>query len=358
MTRSHALAAPALTLALGLALVLPAPSQAQSVAPPLPTMVDALFKTWDRSDAPGCVVGVKRAAATPLVRSYGAADLEHGVPNMPDTVFEAGSVSKQFTAAAILLLAGEQRLRLGDDIRKHLPEMPDYGTIITIADLLGHTSGLRDWGEVEAMAGWPRTSRTYAPGDALDIAARQRRLNFPAGTAYSYTNTGYNLAALIVGRVAGESLADFTRHRFFGPLGMGHTQWRDDFTRVVANRAIAYRHAEDGYRQQMPFENTYGHGGLLTTVADLLRWNDALSAGELGPFVTAELVRPTTLRDGRAIGYGRGLFVTATGRKLNADVNGAYNIITKVVPNAFGNGRAGVVVHPVGLVLRNRRHVA
>jgi CubicO group peptidase (beta-lactamase class C family) len=286
------------------------PAPAGAAAPPdLPAAISAFFQPWNHPDTPGCVVGVERPGAPALLRSFGSADLEHAVPNDADTVFEAGSVSKQFTAAAILVLAGEHRLALDDDIRRYLPEMPDYGTPIRIAQLLGHTSGLRDWGEVEAMAGWPRTTRTYAQRDVLDIAARQRALNFAPGTAYSYTNTGYNLLALIVGRVSGESLAAFTRRRFFEPLGMSHTEWRDDFTRIVAHRAIAYRRMADGYRQEMPFENTYGHGGLLTTVPDLLRWNAALSAGDLGPGVAAELARPTQLNDGRAIGYARGLFV-------------------------------------------------
>ncbi len=303
---------PCLALAAALACVSDAQTPAPAgSAPPyeLSSAIARTFQPWSRADTPGCVLGVERPGAPALLQSFGSADLEHAVPNDPDTVFEAGSVSKQFTAAAILVLAGEHRLALDDDIRRYLPEMPDYGTPIRIEQLLGHTSGLRDWGEVEAMAGWPRTTRTYVQRDVLDIAARQRALNFPPGTAYSYTNTGYNLLALIVERVGGESLAAFTRRRFFEPLGMSHTQWRDDFTRIVAHRAIAYRHTPDGYRQEMPFENTYGHGGLLTTVPDLLRWNAALNGAQLGPGVAAELARPTRLNDGRSIGYARGLFV-------------------------------------------------
>jgi CubicO group peptidase (beta-lactamase class C family) len=271
--------------------------------------IDAIFQQWNRADSPGCVVGVDRPGVRRLVRSYGSEDLEHDVPNTESTVLEAGSVSKQFTAAAILTLAERHKIRLSDDVRAYLPELRDYGAPITIAELLGHTSGLRDWGVVEDIAGWPRTTRIYTLDEVLDIAARQKHLNYPPGTAYSYTNTGYNLLAIIVARLSGQSLAEFTHANMFVPLGMKQTQWRDDFTRIVKGRAIAYVLGKDGYRQQMPFENAYGNGGLLTTVDDLLRWNQALSAGELGKFVTEELQRQTLLNGGRPIAYARGLFV-------------------------------------------------
>jgi len=271
--------------------------------------VDSLFSEWNRSDSPGCAVGIERGNAPGLTRVYGSADLEHNVSITPNTVFEAGSVSKQFTAASVLLLADQHLLALNDDVRKYIPELPDYGTPITIAQLLGHTSGLRDWGGVEEIAGWPRTTRVYTLGDVLDISARQKALNYPPGTAYSYTNTGYNLLAILVERVSKQSLADFSREHLFVPLGMSHTQWRDDFRRTVHNRAIAYEANGSEFRQEMPFENAYGNGGLLTTVGDLLAWNEALSAGKLGSFVSAELQRQNILNDGRTVAYARGLFV-------------------------------------------------
>lgn len=271
--------------------------------------IDEIFQKWNEPDTPGCALGVKHPGAAPLIRSYGSADLEHDVPVSDSTVFEAGSVSKQFVAAAILMLAEKGELSLTDDLRKYFPEMPVYDSPITIEELLGHTSGLRDWGDVEGMAGWPRTSRIYTLDDVLAIAARQKSLNYRPGTAYSYTNTGFNLLAIIVARISKQSLADFTHDHLFVPLGMSHTQWRDDFTRVVKGRAIAYEDSKEGYHQEMPFENAYGNGGLLTTVGDLLRWNDALSAGELGPFVTREITRQTKLENGKTIAYARGLFI-------------------------------------------------
>lgn len=269
--------------------------------------IDSLFQNFG-PEGPGCSVGVARSGQPATLRAYGSADLEHTVPNAPDTIFESGSVSKQFTAAAILLLAEEGKLALTDDIRKYLPEMPDYGTPITINHLLSHTSGLRDWGAVADIAGWPRTSVTRTNLDALHIAARQHALNYTPGAAYSYTNTGYNLAAVIVERVSGKSLAVFSRERIFMPLGMSRTSWRDDFRRVVPNRAIAYGpKSAEGFPQDMPFEDAYGNGGLLTTAGDLLIWNEALTSQKLGKFVTSHLEEQAVLTDGRRIAYARGL---------------------------------------------------
>lgn len=297
------------TLIFAIALALTTGTAATEDSPS--TKIDtALASFAGPADAPGCAVGVQTGDSAPALRAFGTADLEHAVPVGTDTVFEAGSVSKQFTAAAALILVSEGKLSLDDDIHKYLPELPDYGHPITIAELMGHTSGLRDWGELEAIAGWPRTERVYEMADVLHITARQRALNFTPGTAWSYTNTGFNLLAMIVQRVSGVSFVDFTRDHLFKPLGMTHTQWRDDFRRVVRNRAVAYRHVSDGvYEQMMPFENTYAHGGLLTTVSDLLRWNQALTEGKLGPAVTKAMQTRTLLSDGRPTVYARGLFL-------------------------------------------------
>src|SRR6185295_13369699 len=146
-----------------------------------------------------------------LSKAYGMADLEHDVKNDPETIFEAGSVSKQFTAAAVLLLARDGKLSLDDPVRKYIPEVPDYGVPLTIRHMLNHTSGLRDWGSVEAIAGWPRTTRAYTHAHVLDIVSRQRGLNFTPGDHYSYSNTGYNLAAIIVSRVTGMPFAQFEK---------------------------------------------------------------------------------------------------------------------------------------------------
>ena len=271
--------------------------------------VDALFSAWTH-DTPGCAAAVGVQGKTALARAYGMADLEHGVANTPETIFEAGSVSKQFTAAAVLLLAGDGKLSLDDPVRKYVPELPDYGAPLTIRHMLTHTSGLRDWGEVAGIAGWPRTTRVHTHAHVLDIASRQQSLNFTPGTKWSYSNTGYNLAAIIVARVSGVAFPEFTRQRIFRPLGMANTSWRDDFTRVVLNRAIAYSLQTDGYHQDMPFEDVYGNGGLLTTVGDLLKWNEHFVRSTIGnaQFVADEQT-PGHFNDGRAHDYAPGLYV-------------------------------------------------
>lgn len=244
--------------------------------------VDVIFAKWNTPTTPGCAVGAEVDGTQVVSRGYGMADLEHDVKITPDTIFEAGSVSKQFTAAAVLLLARDGKLSIDDPVRKYIPELPDYGSPLTIRHMLTHTSGLRDWGSVEAIAGWPRGSRAYTHAHVLEIVSRQKSLNFTPGTRWSYSNTGFNLAAIIVSRVSGTSFAAFTRERLFRPLGMTHTSWRDDFTRIVKNRAIAYAERDGAFHIDMPFENVYGNGGLLTTVGDLLKWNDNFSSPRVG----------------------------------------------------------------------------
>jgi CubicO group peptidase (beta-lactamase class C family) len=305
-----------LALSLAVAFLLSvAPGAAQQTTPrsaDLAVRVDSVFARFTGLNTPGCAVGVTQDGHSVLARAYGSADLEHDVANTPETIFEAGSVSKQFTAAAVVLLAQEGKLSLDDDVRKFIPELPDYGAPITVRHLLNHTSGLRDWGSVAAIGGWPRGTRRYTHAHVLDIVGRQKALNYSPGAYYSYTNTGYNLQAILVERVSGMPFAEFTRVRFFEPLGMTNTQWRDDYTRVVKGRATAYRRLpEGGFRMDMPFENVHGNGGLLTTVADLLRWTENLRTGRVGgPALVQEMHRRGRLTNGREIEYASGLVVT------------------------------------------------
>lgn len=298
---------------------------AQAVATQAPAReaaVDKVFSAWTQA-TPGCAVGVSENGAAVLQRAYGMADLEHNVPNAAETIFEAGSVSKQFTAAAMILLARDGRVSLDDDVRKYIPELPPYDAPVTIRQMLAHTSGLRDWGSLAGIAGMPRGARTYTHAHVVDILSRQTALNFTPGTRWSYSNSGYNLAAVIIARVSGMSFAEFSRTRLFQPLGLTHTSWRDDYTRVVPNRAIAYSQAFGQYRQDMPFEDVHGNGGLLTTVGDLLKWQAALFGGSLsGAALATAQQTPMRLNDGRELHYGLGVF------------QGAY----KGVPEVYHSG--------------------
>jgi CubicO group peptidase (beta-lactamase class C family) len=273
--------------------------------------VDRIFADFQGGDRPGCAVGVARDGRPLLTRAYGLANLDDGTPNTPDSIFEAASVSKQFTASAIVLLARQGKLSLDDDVRKYLPELPAYERPITLRRMLTHTSGLRDWGAVEDVAGWPRGTRNYTQASVLDIVRRQRALNFAPGDDWSYSNSNYNLAAIVVERVSGLSFTEFTRQTIFAPLGMTHTRWRDDYTRVVPGRSIAYSLGKDHeWHVDMPIEDAIGNGGLLTTVGDLLRWNANFAHPVVGDatFVST-LETPATLETGRTTRYGLGLWL-------------------------------------------------
>jgi CubicO group peptidase (beta-lactamase class C family) len=287
-----------------------APNVQESAGAAVDRELDRIFERWDSDRTPGCAVGIARAGEPVLARSWGMANLEHAVPSTAGTIYEAGSVSKQFTAAAVVLLALDGALSLDDDVRAWVPELPDHGQRITLRHLLNHTSGLRDWGSVAAISGWGRNLRTHDHDHVLDILARQSELNYPPGDAYSYTNSGYNLLAVIVERVSGSSFADFSRERIFEPLGLSDTQWRDDYRRLVPGRATAYSPTGNGFLINQPIEHVHGNGGLLTTVGDLLAWTEALAAGALGGPGFVELMHETgVLNSGRPIAYAAGLQV-------------------------------------------------
>jgi CubicO group peptidase (beta-lactamase class C family) len=274
--------------------------------------VDAIFSRWNSPASPGCAVGVAQDGRPPFLRAWGMADLEHDVPIEAGTIFEAGSVSKQFTAAAVVLLALEDRISLDDDVRKYIPEVPQYEWPVTIRHMLTHTSGLRDWGAVAGLSGWGRGARAHTHDHVLDIVARQSALNFRPGHEYSYSNTGYNLLAILVDRVSGVPFSEFTRRRLFEPLGMTSTQWRDDHTRIVKGRAMAYGTRGNTFVNEMPFENVHGNGGLLTTVGDLLVWNENLESGRVGGARFLEIMHDVgVLNDGSRITYAAGLVVDA-----------------------------------------------
>jgi CubicO group peptidase (beta-lactamase class C family) len=248
---------------------------AQQPADSSRTAVDRVFQRWHAKDGPGCAVGVSRDGKTIFQAGYGAAILEADVPITPASIFHVASISKQFTAMSILLLARDGKLSLDDDIRKYLPEIPDYGSPITIRHLLTHTSGLRDQWDLLALARGRFEEDRITEADVLDIVSRQKALNFPPGTEYLYSNTGYTLAGTIVRRVSGKSLRAFADERIFKPLGMMSSHFHDDYTMVVKGRTFAYSPGPKGeWHFSIPNFDTYGATSLYTTVGDLLRWQE------------------------------------------------------------------------------------
>ena len=299
-----------LTAAVALAAAgLPGVDAAAQPSDSLSARVDQVFARWNRPDSPGCAVSVVRDGQVVHSRGYGMADLEHDVPITPATVFYIGSDSKQFTAAVIALLAKDGRISLDDDIRKYIPELPQYEAPITIRQLLHHTSGLRDYYTLRALAGAPADG-VFGDAEILELITRQRELNFTPGSQHLYSNSGYFLLSVIVRRASGQSLRAFADERIFRPLGMTRAHFHDDHTELVKGRAYAYAPRGDGYRWSMPNFDVVGAGGLLMPVEEFAAWDRDFYAGTIGgrDLVTT-MITPGRLNDGTTLGYALGLNV-------------------------------------------------
>ncbi|MDN2708139.1 serine hydrolase [Janthinobacterium sp. SUN118] len=286
--------------------------------------VDALFAKWNRADTPGAAVMVVKDGQRVYRGSFGMADIEQNRPITPSTSFHVASLSKQFTAFAILLLAQDGKLSLDDDVRKHVPALPDFGQTIRIRHLLTHTSGLRDQWNLLAMAGW-RMDDVITDDDVLRLVRRQRALNFVPGSDFAYNNTGYTLLAAIVRKVSGQPLAAFARERIFDPLGMRHTFFHEQYATLVAGRAQSYQPApQGGYSRIALSYSTVGPTSLVTTADDLLLWaNNFNDARVGGPALLARMQTSATFNDGKATGYGGGLDIGAYRGLKTIDHSGA-----------------------------------
>ncbi len=281
------------------ALLLAAPARAQDRA----AAVDRVF-SFATPATPGCAVGVSQRGQVLVNRAYGLADVERRTPLGPRTAFDIGSTQKQFVAAAVLLLVEDGRLALSDDVRRYLPELPDYGRTVTIDHLLTHTGGVRDWTGLLPMA--------EEGADVLPLILRQRGLNFAPGTEWSYSSSGYVLLREVVARASGRPFADFARTRIFEPLGMRSSAYVEDILKADGERALGYRKEGAGWTPFMYVGSRRGGGTIASTVGDLLLWNDALASGKLGRFVTTKLQEPARLANGRRLSYARGLTVDST----------------------------------------------
>ncbi len=292
---------------LGLPLVFGTAAAQSDVA----TKVDAIFAEWDKPTSPGCALGVVQDGELIYTRGYGTADLERGVPITPETVFYLGSVSKQFTAANVALLAQRGDISLDDDVRKHVPELSEYGQPVTIRHLIHHMSGVRDYYDLLSLAGvsW----QAFGAEATLALIAQQENLNFPPGEEYLYSNSGYFLLPVIVERVTGQSIRQFAQEHLFGPLGMEHTSFHDDHTIPVPNRAYSYGTKEEGAFELtfLPEFDLVGAGGVLSTIYDLVRWDqnfyDAKAGGK--EFV-GQLHTRGVLNNGDTLSYAFGLTIS------------------------------------------------
>lgn len=273
--------------------------------------VDAVFAEYDRTDAPGCALGVIRNGEFTYRRGYGMANLEYGIAIASDSIFRIGSTSKQFTAASVAMLARSGAIGLDDPLRKYFPEFPGWADSVTIRQLIHHTSGIRDYLELAMLAGKGDDADYYTDDWVLDLLARQRETNFPPGTQYLYSNSGYLLLAHLIERVTGQNLRAYAQARIFGPLGMGRTHFHNDHTEIVPRRASGYAPRDRGYRISMTTLDMIGDGGVFTSIDELLAWDRNFYHNRLGggqAFID-ELTTPGALADGTPLDYAFALRV-------------------------------------------------
>lgn len=273
--------------------------------------VDQIFSEYDKPNSPGCSLGVIRDGKFIYRKAYGAASLELGVPLSDRSVFYLASVSKQFTAASVLLAAEQGFLSLDDDVRKYIPELPDYGPHITLRQMLHQTSGLRDFLSLTYLSGRD-TSELSSPEQVLKLIARQKGLNNIPGDEFVYSNSNYFLLGDVIQRATKKPLAQFAAQNIFQPLRMTHTLYYDDNTIVVPDRVAAYDTGKDG-KFSVDWSTTYdmvGGGGLMSSVDDLLLWDNNFYTNKLGKGTLAkELPAHGVLNNGNRINYGMGLWL-------------------------------------------------
>jgi CubicO group peptidase (beta-lactamase class C family) len=276
----------------------------------LTAKVDELFTKWDKPDSPGASLAVIKKGEVIYRKGYGSAHLEYDIPTTPSTVFHVASVSKQFTAFAIAMLADQGRLSLDDDIRKYLPELHDFGRTITVRHLVHHISGLRDQWELLAVAGW-RLDDVITTEHILKIARNQRELNFAPGDQYLYCNLGFTLMAEIVARITGKSFREWTEENIFKPLGMSDTQFYDDHERIVKNRAYSYSPLRDsGFKKKRLNYSNVGATSLFTTADDMVKWINNFDKRRVGgKDVIEQMLDQGVLNSGKQIRYAFGLVI-------------------------------------------------
>jgi CubicO group peptidase (beta-lactamase class C family) len=288
-------------------------AKAQTLPPDVARQVDKVFEKWDKPESPGCALGVYKDGQIVYKRGYGMADLNDDVPITPATVFHVASMSKQFTAASIVLLAQQGKLSLDDDVHKYIPELPDFGERITIRHLVYHTSGLRDQWSLLGLAGWRYSLDLITDDDVMSVMTRQKDLNFKPGDRHVYCNTGYTLMGLVVKRVSGMSLREFTTKNIFEPLGMTHTHFRDDHAEIIKHDALGYE--QDGkdkpFRMSLTNFDTAGATSLHTTVEDLQLWDENFYHPRVGGAAfLQQILERGKLNNGEQLDYAFGLVVS------------------------------------------------
>jgi CubicO group peptidase (beta-lactamase class C family) len=270
--------------------------------------IDSLFLKWNTTNSPGCAVGIVRNDSLIFAKGYGMANLEYGIPNDPSTIFHMASVSKQFTAYAIVLLARQGKLNLDDDIRKWLPWFPDLKEKITIRHLLNHTSGIRDQWQLLAISG-TRLDDVITQDHIVKILSKQQALNFKPGEKYSYSNSGFTLLAEIVKSVSGKTLRNFTDSVIFKPLGMSNTHFHDDYTEIVKNRSYSYNRVDSiHFTNSILSYSNAGATSLFTNINDMSKWVMNFYTHKVGDQKDIDvLTKKGKLNDGKELSYALGI---------------------------------------------------
>ena len=274
--------------------------------------VDELFAAYDKPDSPGCALGIVHNGEFIYKRGYGMASLEFGVPLTPQSVFDMGSISKQFTAASVVLAAEQGYLSLDDDVRKYIPELPSYGNAITLRDLLHHTSGLRDHVTLLLLSG-RHVEDIHPTAELLDLLSRQKALNSATGDEFLYSNSNYFLLGLVIHRASGKPLSTFAEENIFKPLGMNHSRFFDNHSVVVPGRVAAYQAGADGgFRVDWSTNfDIVGGAGLMSSVDDLLIWDRNFYGNKLGKgTLLREMQTRGVLKNGKPIEYALGLYIS------------------------------------------------
>jgi CubicO group peptidase (beta-lactamase class C family) len=262
-------------------------------------------------DTPGVVVGVIRGGELAFVKGYGAADLSFGIPFTPNTPTNIGSTSKQFTGFALALLASRGALSLDDDVRKHIPELRDFGPTITLRHLLTHTTGYREFINTLIIEGRQVLEGDYiGPTEVIEVLQRQPTLQNEPGAEHNYNNSAFSLATIVVERVTGRPFAEWMRDEVFLPLGMTQTWVRGGPGQIIPNRTTGYIVGSGGFREVRDLFSSAGAGGIYTTPGDIAKWMGNFRTAQLGgPDVIRELTTSYVLNNGRPSNYGLGLFL-------------------------------------------------
>ena len=295
--------------------------------------IDAIFEKYTSKTGPGCAISVMHNGEVVYSKGYGMANLEYDVSISPSTVFDIASVSKQFTGFAISTLLQEGKIGLEDDIRKYLPEVPDFGKIITIRHLIHHTSGLRDWPQTLNVAGWC-WDEVFSFQYILRMVKNQKELDFDPGTQHMYSNTGYNLLAAIVEKVSGKSFREWMHENIFVPLNMKASHFLDDHKMVIKNLAYSYSRSDNNFAKSSTGLTAYGSSSMFTTVEDLSKWviNFDKQVASKNP-VYVRMLEDGVLNNGDKVGYGYGLGFGEEGKLKTVSHTGGWAGYRTVIMN-------------------------